>query len=399
MRAAPLIFAATAILFPACLLAFHAPSANAQPASAPAMNAQPSRVSPKSDEAIQQLLAHKLAPELLGEDSIGGIGVAVYACGQTQYFDFGFADMASHSRVTPDSLFNIASLRKVMEATTLADAVERGEVKLSDPVAQYVTELKAGGAIRAVTLGQLASHTSGLLLPPDHPPWPTKGYSFDEFMSVLNAWTPDPGHAPGEAPRYTHAGYVLLQVALERRFHEPIFHLLEDRLLKPLGMTETVLRERPLHGEPQPPLAGAVQGYGDDGKPIGAPGNQQSYFNFSGTGQMFSSLRDLARLAAANLGGVPVAPSLRAAMLRAQHPVAPYSAHISQAMAWEVSNENGVTIIDKPAGIDNASAYIGLIPDRQIGLVILMNRGNRNPHPIARTTLLPEMARVVSCEL
>jgi len=67
-------------------------------------------------------------------------------------------------------------------------------------------------------------------------------------------------------------------------------------------------------------------------------------------------------------------------------------------MAWEVSDENGVTIIDKPAGIDNASAYIGLLPDRQIGLVILMNRGNRNPHPIARTTLLPEMARVVSCE-
>jgi len=39
-----------------------------------------------------------------------------------------------------------------------AQAVERGELRLDDPVAKYLTELQRGGDIRRVTLGQLASH-------------------------------------------------------------------------------------------------------------------------------------------------------------------------------------------------------------------------------------------------
>jgi beta-lactamase class C len=34
------------------------------------------------------------------------------------------------------------------------------------------------------------------------------------------------------------------------------------------------------------------------------------------------------------------------------------------------------TIIDKFGGMDNASAYIGLVPERKVGIVILGNRGN-----------------------
>lgn len=344
----------------------------------------------------ETLVARKLVPALL-DDGIGGMAVALHIGGRTTFYNYGFADMASRRPVTSDSLFNLASLRKVLEVAVLAQAVQRGELRLDEPVAKYVTELAAGGAIRAVTFGQLASHSSGLLLPADHPPWPTKGYSFEQFIAVLNAWTPPPGQRPGEKHTYTHAGFVLLQVALERRFNMPIGRLLEERVLKPLGMTHTILRERALHG-PQPPLPGAVQGYGDDGAPIGAPGNQQGYYDFPGTGQVFSSARDLATLVAAHLGATPVAPDLRAAMQLAQHRVIPIAPHISQALAWEIIEEKGVTIIDKPGGLNNASAYIGMVPERQIGLVVLLNRGERSPHPLARDVILPELARLSACE-
>jgi beta-lactamase class C len=220
--------------------------------------------------------------------------------------------------------------------------VQRGELKVDDPVSQYVTELKAGGAIRAVTRGQLASHTSGLLLPTDHPPWPDHGYTLPEFIRTLNEWTPRPGHAPGEAHEYTHAGYVLLQLALERRFKVPIGELLGQRVLKPLGMTETVLPNHPLDGEHEP-LANAVQGYGGDGAPIGVPGNQQSYYEFPGTGQVFSSARDLAVLLAANLGDIPVEPGLAAAIQLAQKPVFRFAPQNQQALAWEVNDYGGPT--------------------------------------------------------
>src|SRR5258705_7883271 len=148
-------------------------------------------------------------------------------------------------------------------------------------------------------------------------------------------------------------------------------------------MSAPVLPAHPLAAE-HAPLPGAVQGYGEDGEPIGAPGNQQSYYEFPGTGQMFSSARDLAVLLAANLGEVPLDPELSAAMQLTQRGVFRIDSRHTQALAWEVTNFGGPTIVDKPGGIDNASAYVGMVPDQRLGIVILVNRGSRNPHEVAR---------------
>jgi beta-lactamase class C len=351
----------------------------------------PTGASAGSDSEVERIVATKLVPALLGDDGIGGAAVAVRIGGRTLFYNFGLADMAARRPVTTDSLFNIASLRKVFEATVLAQAVGRGELHFDDRVAQYVTGLEHGKAIRDITLGQLASHTSGLLLPTDHPPWPQRGYALNDFIDMLNAWTPEPGHQPGEAHTYTHAGYILLQLALERRFGMPIADLVGQRTLKPLGLNETVIPEHVLDMEHEP-LAGAVQGYGEDGKPIGVPGNQQSYYKFPGTGQMFSSARDLATLLAANLGEVPLDPELSAAMQLTQRGVFRINNQFTQALAWEICNCGGPTIVDKPGGIDNASAYLGMVPDKHLGIVILVNRGARNPHEVARTVVLPALA-------
>jgi beta-lactamase class C len=348
-----------------------------------------------NDSDIEKLISRELMPVMLGEDNIGGVAAAVHIEGRTLFFNRGVADMTSRRPITSDSLFNIGSVRKVLEATILAQAVQRGELKFDDPVAKYVTELQRGGAIREVTLGQLASHTSGLLLPTDHPPWPTKHYTLADFIRVLNAWTPEPGHAPGRQRVYTHAGYVLLQLALERRFEMPIGELFAQRMLKPLGMSETVLPENP-HNGTHAPLPGAVQGYGEDGQPIGAPGNQQGYYEFPGTGQLFSSARDLAALLTANLDEGPADAALRAAMQRTQQPAFRVGPHDAQALAWEVLDSGGPTTVDKPGGINNSSAYLGMVPTSKVGLVILVNRGSRSPYEVARAVILPALARLVS---
>jgi len=368
MRVAPLILVAALIACPA--------------AGANAVN----------DSDVERLIERQLVPVLLGEDGIGGVGVAVRIGGRTLFFNHGWADVANRRPVTANSLFNIASVRKVLEAIVLAQAVQRRELRFDDRVEQYVTELRQGETIREVTLGQLASHTSGLLLPTDHPPWPEHGYTLEGFIRALNAWTPEMGQRPGQTHSYTHAGYVLLQLALERRFGLPIGQLIDQRVLKPLGMDTTVLPAHPIDGE-HAPLPDAVQGYGEDGEPIGVPGNQQSYYDFPGTGQMFSSVRDLATLLTANLGEGQIDPDLRAAMQLTQRSVFRISPRNAQALAWEVNNFGGPTIIDKPGGTDNASAYLGMVPDQRLGIVILVNRGSRNPHEVARNIILPALAR------
>jgi beta-lactamase class C len=253
--------------------------------------------------------------------------VAVRARGRTLFFNYGFADLKHRQPITTDSLFNLASVRKLFEADLLALAAKRGELDLDDPVAKYVAELEDGGDIKQVTIGQLATYTSGLVLPQDHPPWGNEHYALAEFIDVLKAWKADKNHAPGKQHIYSHAGYVVLQLALERRFQEPIAALLEERLIAPLGLTSTLVPIRGSDGRAgmAPELmARAVQGYGEDDEPVGLPGDQQSFYDFPGTGQMFSSARDLAIYAAAHLGELPIDHTLQEAMHFAHQPhVAP----------------------------------------------------------------------------
>src|SRR5215471_10596403 len=131
-----------------------------------------------------------------------------------------------------------------------------------------------------VTIGQLATHTSGLLLPHDHPPWPEQGYTIPEFIGALNAWRADAEHEPGKQRIYTHAGFMLLHLAIERRFAMPLARLMVERVLQPLGMISTRVPMAPddPRGALDPVLKKrAVQGYGEDGTPIGEPGNVQGY--------------------------------------------------------------------------------------------------------------------------
>ena len=64
-----------------------------------------------------------------------------------------------------------------------------------------------------------------------------------------------------------------------------------------------------------------------------------------------------------------------------------------QAMAWENVEVDGIGIVDKPGGLNNASAYIGLVPAQRIGVVLLANRGEF-PHEIVRYRMLPALARL-----
>jgi beta-lactamase class C len=64
-----------------------------------------------------------------------------------------------------------------------------------------------------------------------------------------------------------------------------------------------------------------------------------------------------------------------------------------QAMAWETVDLDGVNIVDKPGGLNNASAYIGLLPARKAGVVLLANRADF-PYEIGRYEMLPALSRL-----
>jgi beta-lactamase class C len=340
---------------------------------------------------MRDIVAAELTPTAT-PDQPGGLAAALYAGRHVEFFNFGFADDITLRPITSDTLFNLGSLRKPFEATLVALGTLRGELRLDDPLPKYLPEL-TGDYVRRVTIGQLATHTSGLLLPTDHPPWPNEQFSRPQFIEMLNAWKPSAGQTPGKQRIYSHAGYVLLQLVLENCYRTPIATLFEQRIFKPLGMTATSLPERAVMDAAW--MQRVVQGYSDQGLAIGPPGNQQSYFDFPGTGQLFSSPRDLSNFVAACVDGRSVEPHLREALRMTQHEAFRVDDTFGQGLAWETVRLPGVTVVDKPGGLNNASGYLGLVPARRIGIVLLANRGEY-PHEIARYKILPVLARLIA---
>jgi beta-lactamase class C len=340
-----------------------------------------------TDRQVYEAVADEM-DEVLPDGGAGGAAVVVRIDGRTLFYNFG-TESRSGKKISSDTLFNLASLGKTFDVTLLSMAVLAGEISLDDRVADSIPELQDGGDIRKITFGQLVSYTSGLTLPQDRPPWPDKFYSLPEFLGYLKTWKFPKDHEPGKTHAYSHAAYMLLHIALERRFGMPYAALLDEQLIKPLGLTSTLL---PLHHDsvaelPSPLLRRAVQNHDERGRPVGKPGNVQSFYHWPGTGQMFSSARDMGIYLAAQLGEVEDPPLLREAVALAQRPLADNPPNFEQAQAWEV-RRGALTIVDKNGALDNTSSYIGVAPARHIGMVIMTNRGDQYVAKVGRRILL-----------
>jgi beta-lactamase class C len=127
-----------------------------------------------------------------------------------------------------------------------------------------------------------------------------------------------------------------------------------------------------------------VQGYGPQGRPIGRPGMEGGTFQWPGSGQIYLSPRDMATFLVANLGELPGHGPIENAMAFAHQPVFTVSPHLKLGLAWQNVPAGNFIIIDKNGGLNNTSTYIGLAPQRKLGIVILVNRGKQHATGIGR---------------
>jgi beta-lactamase class C len=83
---------------------------------------------------------------------------------------------------------------------------------------------------------------------------------------------------------------------------------------------------------------------------------------------------------------------LREALQMTQREMFRFNEKFGQAMAWENVDVDGVGVVDKPGGLNNASAYVGFVPEHKVGVILLANRGDFG-HEIARHRVLPALSR------
>ncbi|MEQ1567529.1 MAG: serine hydrolase [Myxococcota bacterium] len=144
-------------------------------------------------------------------------------------------EILAFGAATPDSGFELGSITKTFTAALLAERVAAGELSLETTLGTLVPELPERA--RSITVGQLASHTSGLARDPCNlevsaDPFATFGW--DETVEALE-------RCPMGDPVYVYSnfGFGLLGEVLARRAEVPWATLVRERLSNPLGLDAT----------------------------------------------------------------------------------------------------------------------------------------------------------------
>jgi len=230
-----------------------------------------------------------------------GVSIAFIEDGRIAWTKtYGLADVASARPVTPETLFQAASITKPVTATAAMRLVQEGRLDLDQDVNLRLRAWKvpasAFTALRKVTLRGILSHTAGLTVhgfdgyPPGHP-LPTT-------VQILNGQPPANSAPvvsdaePGEHWAYSGGGYVIAQLLMTEATGEAYPRLMDKLVLRPAGMTRSTY-EQPL----SPSLRDqAATGYGADGKPMPGGGN---VFPELGPAGLWTTPSDLARFAIA----------------------------------------------------------------------------------------------------
>lgn len=174
---------------------------------------------PKTQAKIQEYLKEKVFP---------GVCYAIIDQEKVIHKHFGYASVIPKKRVmTEDTLFDVASLTKVVCTTTMIlKLMEQGVIEIDQPLKQYLPAFGDG----SITLRHLLTHTADIV---------TYIPNRDQLnqQELMQAYlTLKAGDNLGKVVKYTDAGTILLGFMLEEIFQKPVTTIFKEEILEPLEM-------------------------------------------------------------------------------------------------------------------------------------------------------------------
>jgi uncharacterized protein YbbC (DUF1343 family) len=360
--------------------------------AATAIAAQTFSGGPAIDQAIDEAIAQGHLPGAVVV--IGHEGKIVYqkAYGRR-------AIVPATETMTADTIFDLASLTKVVATTTaLMQLFEQGKFRLNDKVTDYIPEFQGGKS--TITLRNLFTHFSGLK--PDVPlaqPW--SGYQ----TGIKLACTDPPDGPPGARFVYSDINFILLGELVHRLSGQTLSGYARDRIFLPLGMKDTMFQppaalapriaptERVTNGSP--PLRGVVH-----------DPTARNMGGVAGHAGVFSTAGDLARFAqmmlnGGELDGVRVVSA--ATIQKFTEPQTPPDQPILRGLGWDIdsaySGNRGELF---PIGSFGHTGFTGtslwIDPQTQSYVILLANSVHPSGHP-SLTALRGKVATIAAAAI
>jgi len=188
----------------------------------------------------------KLFEQWNREDSPGAAIVIVKDGSVVYQRGYGSANLETRTPVTPQTVFDVASVAKQFAGLAVAMLVEQGKLSLDDDVRKHLPDVPDFG--KPITIAHLIHHTSGLR------DWPeTLALSGMDWSGVITLETilemvqrqRELDFAPGEDYQYSNTGYNLLAAIVAKLEGQSFRKWSDANIFKPLGMKHTHVCENP----------------------------------------------------------------------------------------------------------------------------------------------------------
>jgi len=326
----------------------------------------------------------EIITKLMRGHQIPGAAVAIVDHKKTYFYVFGVANKTSNISVTKKTIFEVGSITKLFTAL-LFTVTANNKNQLDEPLTKYYLELNKNTYMQKITLEELFTHTSGL-------PFnlPENITTIDQVQNYLLNWQSI--NTIGTEWQYSNVGIGLVGLVLQNKTHETINQLYKKYILKPLNMVPIGID---VDKKFQPYFA---HGYVENGDAV--PHSSQGLF--PAAWGLKASIQDMSHFLALAIGLPNVPENFRQAMQATQMPRLEVG-NVQQGLVWQIHslpdeslfNEpekmnlgplpvkwlskeqqifNANKLIDKTGATEGFRAYVAVIPSKQLGIVILLNK-------------------------
>jgi len=315
--------------------------------------------------------------ESMARHGVPGVSVAVIENFEIAWAKgYGVRAANGSEPVTPETLFQAASISKPVAAATALRLVQEGKLDLDEDVNRRLTSWQVPEneftTTEKVTLRRLLSHNAGLTVSG------FRGYAAGEpvptILQVLDGVAPANSapirvdKVPGSGFRYSGGGYTVLQLLIEDVTGRPLPDLVEETILKPVGMQHSSFRK------PLPPALEALTTSAHRGDGVPFPGHQFLEGGSTCCG-LWTTPTDLARFA---LAVAAAARGEQDAILDSELARAMISPLVDGRMGlgFAVDAEDETTYFQHGGGNPGFTCYLTMEPTQGYGAAVMTNGDN-----------------------
>ncbi len=323
--------------------------------------------------------------EKMSKTHLPGLSVAIVKDGEVVYSrGFCFRDLEYGLRATPETLYGIGSVTKSFTALSIMQLMEEGKLSLDEPISKYVP-LDLKSVEEPVRIRHLLSHASGIpalayaealirYMTGAGDKWiPIASYEdIFTFMKEANQWALT---RPGKRWFYLNEGYVILGYIIEKLAGMRYEEYVKKKILEPLQMNRSFFKKEEVEADLDVATPYIITRDGECKK------SMYAYSPISSDGGLISNVLDLARYITMYLNrgkydGNTLLPSDFIEEMEKPRIKLPLQIFGGEAYGYGlhiIPNFFGNKLVGHGGSVLVATAYMGYIPEKGMGVALLAN--------------------------